>query len=53
MIHADDSAEQVEFYYKSYREMISLFAKPYISKSFDFSKPDFFEQLYAYGEKDF
>ncbi|WP_431294889.1 hypothetical protein [Pedobacter sp. P26] len=51
MIHADDSAEQVEFYYKSYREMISLFAKPYISKSFDFSKPDFFEQLYAYGEK--
>ncbi|WP_025142662.1 ABC1 kinase family protein [Pedobacter jeongneungensis] len=51
MIHADDSPEQVEFYYKSYREMISLFAKPYTSSTFDFSKPDFFEQLYMYGEK--
>ncbi|SDC30045.1 ABC1 kinase family protein [Pedobacter soli] len=51
MIHADDTAEQVEFYHKSYSEMIKLFAKPYTSKIFDFSKPDFFEQLYAYGEK--
>lgn len=51
MIHADDTAEQVEFYHKSYSEMIKLFAKPYTSKVFDFSKPDFFEQLYAYGEK--
>jgi len=51
MIHANDSAEQIEFYYKSYSEMIKLFAKPYTSTVFDFSKPDFFEQLYAYGEK--
>ena len=51
MIHADDTAVQVEFYHKSYSEMIKLFAKPYTSKVFDFSKPDFFEQLYAYGEK--
>ncbi|PWS29434.1 ABC transporter [Pedobacter yonginense] len=51
MIHKEDTPAQIEFYYKSYREMIELFAKPYISKSFDFSKPEFFEQLYAYGEK--
>jgi len=51
MIHKDDTPAQIEFYYKSYKEMIELFAKPYISKSFDFSKPEFFEQLYAYGEK--
>lgn len=51
MIHADDTDEQVEFYYKAYKEMISLFAKPYISKVFDFSKTEFFEQLYIYGEK--
>ncbi|RZL48102.1 MAG: AarF/ABC1/UbiB kinase family protein, partial [Pedobacter sp.] len=51
MIHNDDTEEQVEFYYKSYREMISLFAKPYINKIFDFSKPEFFDQLYVYGEK--
>lgn len=51
MIQPDDNKKQIEFYYKAYKEMISLFALPYISKTFDFSKPDFFEQLYAYGEK--
>ncbi|RZL32946.1 MAG: AarF/ABC1/UbiB kinase family protein [Pedobacter sp.] len=51
MIHNDDTENQVEFYYKAYKEMISLFAKPYINKIFDFSKPEFFDQLYAYGEK--
>jgi len=51
MIHADDTDEQVEFYYQAYREMIGLFAKPYTSKIFDFSKREFFDQLYAYGEK--
>jgi predicted unusual protein kinase regulating ubiquinone biosynthesis (AarF/ABC1/UbiB family) len=51
MIHANDNKDQVEFYYKAYREMIELFAKPYTSKTFDFSQPEFFDQLYAYGEK--
>ncbi|MFC3563037.1 ABC1 kinase family protein [Pedobacter jamesrossensis] len=51
MIHSDDTSAQVEFYYKSYKEMIELFAKPYINESFDFSKNEFFEKLYEYGEK--
>ena len=51
MIHATDTPSQVEFYYKAYLEMIQLFAKPYTSKTFDFSQPEFFTQLYAYGEK--
>ncbi len=51
MISDRDSPAQVQFYYKSYREMIELFAKPYSSTSFDFSKPEFFEQIYAYGDK--
>ncbi|MGY0039805.1 ABC1 kinase family protein [Pedobacter sp. NJ-S-72] len=51
MIHADDTPAQLEFYYKAYLEMIQLFAKPYTSKIFDFSQPEFFAQLYAYGEK--
>ncbi|MEO8820699.1 MAG: AarF/UbiB family protein [Ginsengibacter sp.] len=51
MIQANDDKKQIEFYYKAYKEMISLFALPYVSKTFDFSKPEFFEQLYAYGEK--
>lgn len=51
MILPTDSPEQIEFYYKAYREMISLFAQPYASKTFDFSKTKFFDELYGYGEK--
>lgn len=51
MIQPNDNENQVEFYYSAYREMIQLFARPYTSRRFDFSKPDFFEQLYGYGEK--
>lgn len=51
MIHADDTAAQVEFYYSMYKQMISLFAKPYITDSFDFSQADFFNDLYNFGEK--
>jgi len=51
MIHKTDTEAQVEFYYKSYKEMIELFAKPYVNDVFDFSKNEFFEKLYEYGEK--
>jgi len=51
MILPGDNPQQVEFYHKAYKEMIDVFAKPYTSKTFDFSKPEFFDQLYAYGEK--
>ena len=51
MILPTDSPAQIEFYYKAFREMISLFAKPYSSTKFDFSQPEFFEEIYAYGEK--
>jgi len=51
MIHPADTPTQVEFYYKAYKEMIELFARPYLSETFDFSKPEFFEGLYHYGEK--
>jgi predicted unusual protein kinase regulating ubiquinone biosynthesis (AarF/ABC1/UbiB family) len=51
MIQPNDNKKQIEFYYQAYKEMISLFALPYVSKTFDFSKPDFFEKLYAWGEK--
>jgi predicted unusual protein kinase regulating ubiquinone biosynthesis (AarF/ABC1/UbiB family) len=51
MIQPNDNPKQIEFYYKAYKEMISLFALPYTSKTFDFSQPEFFEDLYNYGEK--
>lgn len=51
MIHPNDDAKQVEFYFNSYKEMISLFSLPFQAKTFDFSKPEFFEKLYAWSEK--
>jgi predicted unusual protein kinase regulating ubiquinone biosynthesis (AarF/ABC1/UbiB family) len=51
MIHKTDSPAQVAFYYKAYKEMIGLFAKPYMGETFDFSQQQFFDDLYAYGEK--
>ncbi|QEM12550.1 ABC1 kinase family protein [Mucilaginibacter rubeus] len=51
MIHRDDTTAQIEFYYTQYKEMISLFALPYITDTFDFSQTAFFDQLYGFGER--
>ncbi|AYL98851.1 ABC1 kinase family protein [Mucilaginibacter celer] len=51
MIHQGDTPAQVEFYYTQYKEMISLFALPYITDTFDFSQTAFFDQLYGFGER--
>ena len=51
MIQPNDSPQQIEFYYGMYHKMIGLFAKPYMSTSFDFSETAFFEELYGFGEQ--
>ncbi len=51
MIHPNDTITQIEFYYTAYKQMISLFAKPYINDYFDFSQTAFFDELYGFGEK--
>lgn len=51
MILPDDSPSQIEFYHRNYKEMISLFAMPYMSSTFDFSKTEFFDELYGFGER--
>lgn len=51
MIHNDDTPAQIEFYYNMYRQMISLFAKPYVTDHFDFGETAFFDELYGFGEK--
>ena len=51
MILAKDNPAQVEFYYEAYKEMIGLFALPYMSDTFDFSQTAYFDKLYGFGEK--
>ena len=51
MILPADNEQQIEFYHTIYKEMIGLFAKPYITDSFDFGEVAFFDNLYQFGEK--
>lgn len=51
MILPKDSPQQIEFYYTQYRQMIGLFAKPYMSNTFDFGETAFFDDLYTFGEQ--
>ncbi|TKC01066.1 ABC1 kinase family protein [Pedobacter cryophilus] len=51
MILPKDDEKQIEFYYQNYKQMISLFAEPYMTGEFDFSQTAFFESLYSFGEK--
>jgi len=50
MILPNDSPQQIEFYHNTYHQMISLFAKPYLSGTFDFTGSAFFDELYVFGE---
>jgi predicted unusual protein kinase regulating ubiquinone biosynthesis (AarF/ABC1/UbiB family) len=51
MIRENDNASQIEFFYQVYKEMIELFAQPYMSKTFNFSEKGYFDKLYNYGER--
>ncbi|MVN90331.1 ABC1 kinase family protein [Mucilaginibacter aquatilis] len=51
MILPGDNAQQIEFYYSIYHQMISLFAKPYMVGTFDFGETGFFDELYGFGEQ--
>lgn len=51
MILPNDTPPQIEFYYTMFRQMIGLFAKPYITSEFDFGEKAFFDELFGFGEK--
>jgi hypothetical protein len=51
MILPNDTPAQIEFFHKMYKEMIGLFAMPYITDTFDFSETEFFDKLYGFGEQ--
>jgi len=50
MILKDDSPQQIEFYYSWYKQMIELFARPYMASSFDFADSAFIKSLYDFGQ---
>lgn len=51
ILRSDDSKEEIEFFTAMFYELLSLFTQPFQKEIFDFSNPDFFNQVAEMGEK--
>jgi len=51
ILRKDDKPEEIEFFAAMFREMLTLFTRPFNSEYFDFSDAEFFGELAALGEK--
>jgi predicted unusual protein kinase regulating ubiquinone biosynthesis (AarF/ABC1/UbiB family) len=50
-IYPDDSAKDRKFFRGLFYQLVELLARPFQSDEFDFSKKEYFEQLYGFGEE--
>jgi predicted unusual protein kinase regulating ubiquinone biosynthesis (AarF/ABC1/UbiB family) len=51
ILRTDDSKEEIKFFSAMFHELLSLFTKPFHSEEFDFSNPEFFNQITEMGQK--
>ena len=51
ILRMDDSPEEIKFFSTMFHELLSLFTKPFHSDTFDFSNPDFFNQISEMGQR--
>ena len=51
ILRKDDSTEEIEFFSAMFHELLRLFTKPFHSEEFDFSNPEFFNQITEMGQK--
>jgi predicted unusual protein kinase regulating ubiquinone biosynthesis (AarF/ABC1/UbiB family) len=51
ILREDDSAQEIVFFKNLFHEMLSLFTQPFHQDEFDFSDPEFFEQIASLGSK--
>lgn len=51
ILRTDDSPEEIKFFSAMFHELLSLFTKPFHSEAFDFSNPEFFNQITEMGQK--
>lgn len=50
VLREDDTQEDLAFFTKMFYEVLELFTKPFQEKTFDFSNPDFFNDISKLGE---
>ncbi|WP_369993670.1 ABC1 kinase family protein [Winogradskyella sp.] len=51
ILRSDDSEEEVRFFSDMFHELLSLFTQPFHNETFDFSNPEFFNQVAEMGQK--
>jgi len=51
ILRPEDTKEEVAFFTKMFHELLTLFTKPFQQEIFDFSNPEYFQQISALGEK--
>jgi len=51
ILREDDSKKEVAFFKNMFHELLTLFTQPFQAEIFDFSNPDFFDQISALGER--
>ncbi|BAO76930.1 ABC1 kinase family protein [Winogradskyella sp. PG-2] len=51
ILRKDDSTEEIEFFSAMFHELLRIFTKPFHSEEFDFSNPEFFNQITEMGQK--
>ena len=51
ILRNDDSPEEIKFFSQMFHELLSLFTKPFHSVEFDFSNPEFFNQISEMGQR--
>lgn len=51
ILRTDDSEEEIRFFTDMFYELLSLFTQPFQNETFDFSNPEFFEQVAEMGQK--
>ena len=51
ILRPDDSPEEVQFFSDMFYELLSLFTQPFHNEVFDFSNPEFFNQVAEMGQK--
>lgn len=50
-IHPTDTIAEKEFFNNIFTKLVELLGRPFRSEVFDFANNDYFEELYAFGEK--
>jgi predicted unusual protein kinase regulating ubiquinone biosynthesis (AarF/ABC1/UbiB family) len=51
ILRSDDTPEEVKFFSNMFYELLSLFTRPFHSETFDFSDPEFFNEVGEMGQR--